>query len=210
MLRKPATRFKGTMPQKAIPSNTLAAAVRAYLGLTQEQLADYLGVSRGQVAHVEAGRRPLRAEAACLLRRLAALLPLPDLVGGANIEAVNKQTALPPAEKPLLRRWAKCRWQLANLQQRLDQSEKQAELALRWQALPATTPEPPTKAPDEAAIRRDRLLREWATMAADALAPATVAERQLLMLRIQFLAAEARALEKLLTGLSGANPLPGK
>ena len=36
------------MPQFAIPSDTLAAAIRAYLGLTQAELAAYLGVTGGR------------------------------------------------------------------------------------------------------------------------------------------------------------------
>ena len=50
---------------------TLAAAVRSYLGLSQLELAVYLGVTRGQVAHVEAGQRLLTGEASRRLSQLA-------------------------------------------------------------------------------------------------------------------------------------------
>ncbi|WP_092742166.1 helix-turn-helix domain-containing protein [Hymenobacter psychrophilus] len=88
------------MPQKAIPSATLAAAVREYLGLSQEQLVAYLNVSRGQVARVEPGRRQLGAKTGRLLRELAARLPPPS---SATVPAATDGLAFaPPAAKPLL------------------------------------------------------------------------------------------------------------
>ncbi|WP_175471019.1 hypothetical protein [Hymenobacter psychrophilus] len=44
-------------------------------------------------------------------------------------------------------------------------------------------------------------MREWATVAGDALQPEATAERQLLELRIRLLAAECVALEGMLVGL---------
>ncbi|WP_019947790.1 helix-turn-helix domain-containing protein [Hymenobacter aerophilus] len=198
------------MPQKAIPSTTLAAAVRGHLALSQEQLAAYLGISRGQVAHEEAGRRPLRGEAARLLRELAAQLP--PALGSADELPANAlhSAALAPAAALIIRRQlAKCRWQLANLRVQISGDEARVALAHRWQALadtdgPATTPADGVSSPEAAAIRRQRLLRGWATVAADALAPAAVAKRALLALRSQLLMAEIRTLEELLAGAAAA------
>lgn len=198
------------MPQKAIPSTTLAAAVRGYLGLSQEQLAAYLGISRGQVAHVEAGRRPLRGEAAILLRELAAQLP-PALDSGQELPVNSPDLSTPAAARVLQRQLAKCRWQLANLRVQLSREEARVALAHRWQSLAESVGQIPapasgTGALPAAAKRRQRLLREWATVAADALTPAAVAHRTLLALRSQLLMVEIKEVEKLLAEPAVAEP----
>ncbi|MBC7446709.1 MAG: hypothetical protein H7330_01465 [Hymenobacteraceae bacterium] len=64
-----------------LASTTLAAAVRVHFGLSQAELGRYLGVSAGQVAHAEAGRRRLPALLTLRLTRLARLLPPPEGTG---------------------------------------------------------------------------------------------------------------------------------
>jgi DNA-binding XRE family transcriptional regulator len=44
------------MGRRAIPSTTLVAVVRKHFGLTQTELGYLLRLTRGQVAHIEAGR----------------------------------------------------------------------------------------------------------------------------------------------------------
>lgn len=67
----------------SLPSDTLEAAVRTQFGLSQEELARYLGVTRGLVAYLEAGRRPPTAALTRRLGYLAALLPPPTGHGPA-------------------------------------------------------------------------------------------------------------------------------
>ncbi|NVO32642.1 helix-turn-helix transcriptional regulator [Hymenobacter lapidiphilus] len=186
------------MPQKATPSTTLAAAVRTYLGLSQEQLAAYLGVSRGQVAHLEAGRRQLAAEPGQLLRKLAAQLPPP--LGSATKTALNPtgiSASSRSGAKVLRRRLATCHWQLANLRVELAREDARVELAHRWQQLRADGPEQ-LPADNVAALRRHQLLRHWTATTAQALGAGAVAARYLLALRIRFTAAEVAALEEIL------------
>ncbi len=47
------------MPRRAFPSPTLAAAVWAYFGLSQAELAAFIGRRRSHLADVEAGRKQL-------------------------------------------------------------------------------------------------------------------------------------------------------
>ncbi|MDB5270639.1 MAG: DNA-binding transcriptional regulator, XRE-family domain, partial [Hymenobacter sp.] len=63
------------MPRSAIPSTSAEAAVRAHFGLSQQELARYLGVSAGFITHLEAGRKATPAAQALRLTRLARLLP---------------------------------------------------------------------------------------------------------------------------------------
>ncbi|WP_022822904.1 helix-turn-helix transcriptional regulator [Hymenobacter norwichensis] len=62
------------MPRRSIPSTTLLAQVRKYYGLDQQELADYLRISRPYVADIEAGRRSLTSKILLRLNPLA-LLP---------------------------------------------------------------------------------------------------------------------------------------
>lgn len=86
------------MPQRAYSSTTSAAAVRS-LGITQDDLAMYLGVSRGQVAHLEAGRRELATPAHIRLLRLSLLVPPPW--GAGAPESPSPPLPLPPPALPL-------------------------------------------------------------------------------------------------------------
>ena len=65
------------MSRAPLPSASPEAAVRAHFGLSQQQLARYLGVSVGFVSHLEAGRKPQPLAVALRLLVLARLLPPP-------------------------------------------------------------------------------------------------------------------------------------
>jgi transcriptional regulator with XRE-family HTH domain len=121
--------------QKPLPSTSLETAVRTYLGLTQEQLACYLGISRGQVAHAEAGRRVLSGEASRRLFLLAALLPAPlgQGPGEPAAESASSSELLDPAL--LRRRLRRCTQRAANLRLELSQLDARVQLARRWQQL---------------------------------------------------------------------------
>ena len=65
------------MGRRSIPSTTLAATVRRYFGLTQTELGQLLHLTRGQVAHVEAGRHLFAPATEQPLLALATALPAP-------------------------------------------------------------------------------------------------------------------------------------
>ena len=121
------------MSRRAYPSRSLAAAVRAHFGLTQAELAAFLGVSRALVARAEAGTKTLGSGPDQRLQVLARQLPPPDGHGppppafGPDDEAVNDAAATTAASEtngaeaptaalalpgmtPLRQRLARCQW----------------------------------------------------------------------------------------------------
>ncbi|WP_046246023.1 helix-turn-helix domain-containing protein [Hymenobacter terrenus] len=190
---------------KAIPSTSTAAAVRAYFGLSQAALAQFLGVTRGQVAHVEAGRRGLNRADNHRLNQLADLLP-PSLTDEASVPATPAETpALPePLDPhPLRRRQRRCTWRATNLRYDLAKLDARADVARRWQqVLPGLLAALPTDPANAAAQRTRRWLTTQATEAAAELDGTTATTRVLLRLRIEHLEAEAAQLTQLLASLA--------
>jgi len=122
----------------------LAAAVRQHFGLTQVELAAFIGVSQANLAHVEAGRKQLGPGPDQRLQVLARQLPPPDghgpplpafgdeaapaaaplgatpAVAGPAAPAAAPATGPTPTPDPaaraaLRRRLARCQWQRAQL-----------------------------------------------------------------------------------------------
>ncbi|MCB2407424.1 helix-turn-helix transcriptional regulator [Hymenobacter lucidus] len=113
------------------PAEPVVIRVRTYFGLSQQELARFLGVSRALVALVETGRRTLPAEAAT---RLAIL------DSGISEEAATpvevSRSALATWE-PLQLHQRKCLRQASGLRQELLQLQTQAaQYQRRLQALP--------------------------------------------------------------------------
>ena len=111
------------MPRRAYPSRTLAAAVRAHFGLTQAELAAFVGISRPQLALVETGRKQLGPGPDQRLQVLARQLPPPDGLGppppdfgdddaaGSGGPAGYAPPALAADERAALgQRLARCQW----------------------------------------------------------------------------------------------------
>lgn len=176
------------MGRRAIPSTTLSAAVRKYFGLTQEELGHFLGVSRGQVAHAEAGRRLYSPATLRRLGLLADMLP-PDLAPPEPDPAPDAA----PTPTLLLARLDACRHEAQQLRRTLRQQSQQQRLARRWQqVLPILLAATPTANPT-----RQWLLDQQAE-AATTLGPDASADFQLLRLRAEALETEAAALQRLL------------
>lgn len=101
------------MPRRAYPSATLSAAVRAHFGLTQAELAGFIGVSRPHLAMHEAGRKTLGPGPDQRLQVLARQLPPPDGMGPPAPSfgpAEAEATATLADLAPLRQRLARCRW----------------------------------------------------------------------------------------------------
>lgn len=190
------------MARPAKHSSSLLAQVRAYYGLTQDDMATYLGVAASLVSHFEAGRRQ---PSLALLDALAPLTrQLPDEPAPAPAVPAGS-----PAADPLQERLRYCRWRAANLRHELRPLETQAAVAARWaQALPALLaplpPADPTRppvlnaTPAGQAAYRQWWQRCWLEGRPTTLPPAALAQWHLLRLRAEALEAEAAALEKLL------------
>jgi len=76
------------------------AQVRQWFGLSQAQLARYLGVRVPAVAHAEAGRRPLPVRALARLRPLALAVPAPDAATEAAAGLPLPWRPPPPPPQP--------------------------------------------------------------------------------------------------------------
>jgi transcriptional regulator with XRE-family HTH domain len=171
-------------------SHGLAQTVRAHLGLTQQDLAVLLGVSRATLAMAELGRRSLPPAANLLLAQLGeAVTTVPEA-------ATATPTPLSPAQRDTLtvRRQGigleehSLHQQLKRAQTRLLQARQrqQAESVLRA-ALPATNAAAHRKLSHLAEESEQYLRDEGATPA-------------LLELRLRVLAFERAEIDKLLGG----------
>lgn len=188
------------MARFAVPSNALVAVVRRYFGISQADMAGFLGISQGQLANIEAGRRGLSADARLRLDPLAALLPasLPPT------EPLAEPLPLPvaPTAPPLEARHRYCVWKARNLRYELQGLLPRVEVARRWQtALPALLAALSPAAPEPAAPGEwSRLTypRELAALWATAFTPDDAARHHLLRLQAEALETEAAALAVLL------------
>jgi transcriptional regulator with XRE-family HTH domain len=179
------------MGRRAIPSNTLAAALRKHFGLTQAELGEFLGLTRGQVAHVEAGRHLFAPATEAPLGYLLPALPAPGAPAAPEDPAVH---LAPPDAAPLAARLDYCQHHANKLRRELAALTQQLTIARRWQAaLPALLAEADERT-------RPWLLRRQAQAAAD-LDGETAARYHLLRLRAEALETEAIALGKLLAAI---------
>jgi transcriptional regulator with XRE-family HTH domain len=167
-------------------SHNTGQAVRAQLGLTQQDLAQLLGVSRSALAMAERGSRdlpPAIAQRLLSLRQALDTLPVPVAATVLSAEQREKLAirlqAIQLEEYPL-------RQQLQRVQIRLNQARlrQQAEVVLRA-ALPAT---------EALAHRKLGRLAD----AADACLRDEGGEPALLELRLRVLAFERAEIEQLL------------
>jgi transcriptional regulator with XRE-family HTH domain len=102
------------MPQ-AIPGTALEARVRAHFCLTQAELARFIGVTAGQVAHLEAGRRQLSSGPEFRLALLGWLLP--RALGGMGPDLPEPAPEPLPVANP--KPWARESVEREALEQRL-------------------------------------------------------------------------------------------
>jgi len=72
---------------------TTLAQVRAFFGFSQAQMADYLGVDQGQIAHFEKGKRSLSSQATLLLEVLLGCISELDTISLPEPDFSGKQDA---------------------------------------------------------------------------------------------------------------------
>jgi DNA-binding XRE family transcriptional regulator len=193
--------------------DTAAAAVRAHFGLSQQELAAWLGVSEAQAGHLETGRRGLGHATAEALAPLLRQLPVPGPAAGSALRLASAAPAppvlalAPPEAAPLAARLDYCQHHARQRRRQLRPLEAQAATAARWAAaLPAlraalppdpgsaAEPNPATDWPAWLSWYRHR----WLSSRPTALPPGLSARYHLLRLQAEALEAEAGALAALL------------
>ncbi len=190
------------MSHRALPSTTFSAALRARLGISQQELGDFLGVGEAQVGHVEAGRRGYTARAQMRLHQLAELVPAeptPEPPAAAEPPA-----GLTAAEAQAARaRLRTCRYEARQLRyQQATWPGRTTTLGLRRHTAATLQAALRPLAADDPEAHRARewlALLELATKRTARLVP-TPGAQALLALRLHLLDAEAAALEQLLGG----------
>ena len=146
------------MPRRSAPSTHPLAAVRAWFGLGQAELALYLGVSQALVHAVETGRCGLGPDGQVALLPLLLQLPPPEARALAEAQAAAEVAAAalparppgtpPPDPADLDLRRDECLAQAARLRQQASRLAQQARVAARWAtALPALLPPDPAGPP---------------------------------------------------------------
>ena len=141
---------------------TALAAVRQHFGLSQQDMAGWLGVSPAQASHLETGRRALPPEAAEALAPLLRQVPAPSAPAAPALRLASVAPAAPtlalapPEAAPLEARLDYCQHHARRLRRLMRPLEAEAALAAHWAAaLPtlraALPPDPgPSHEPDAA------------------------------------------------------------
>jgi transcriptional regulator with XRE-family HTH domain len=198
------------MARSAVSTGSVVTDVRQYFGLSQQDLAAWLGVTQTQASHLETGRRSLNPATAEALAPLVAHLPAPGAAAMASAlrlaSAATPALALgQPEAAPLLARLDYCQHHARRLRRALAPLEAQAATAARWAAalpaLRAALPPDPTLEPDATTNWPAWLTwhrHRWLSQRPTALPPDLSARYHLLRLQAEVLDAEAAALAGLL------------
>lgn len=186
--------------RRSIPIDTPVGAVRQYFGLTQQQLAMFLDISKAFICHLETGRRDLSQALRLRLLTLSRHLPPAATIGPPGDEPLPA-TAPAPAAGSLEHRRKECLAKAAALRLELMPLTARAVYASRWQqVLPAILAEHALlTAPAEQGWAG--VLRPWLEGFARRFRPADTARHHLLRLQAEALETEAAALAELLAGL---------
>lgn len=127
-------------------TNSSPRKLRTHFGLSQAELADYLGIDRSLLAHAEAGRRPLPLAATWRLVPLLGLLP-PHGTGPAVPRPPDPAETTPTTLDALEWRLRVCRHEAANLAFKLERQLPVLLAARNRRALPALLAALPPLAP---------------------------------------------------------------
>lgn len=183
------------MARRAAASTNVLARIRAWFGLSQDELGLYLGVSSSLVRGIESSRRTLSQQVTGGTLALARYLPTPvTLVEAPLPAALPAGTPAPDAAALDVRRRG-CLQRAAKLREQAEQLTRQAHYAHRWaQALPVLllplADAPPTD--------RTTWLTDWLQRRARPLSMEEATRWHLLHAQARALEAEAATLASLL------------
>lgn len=159
------------MSRVAPAALSLLARVRVWFGLTQTELALYLGISQSLLQAIEAGQRGLTHPVSVALGPLLHHLPPPEVVTAEPDPAAPLPPATPvPDAADLDLRRRECLRRAERLLGEAEGLAQRARVAARWaEALPALLPPEPGAAPPDTPA--GRALAAALAQAADPLDP---------------------------------------
>ena len=185
-------------------SDSVLREVRTYFGFSQGDLADYLGIDRSLLAHVEADRRTLPMVATWRLLPLLGLMPQHSATPVAPLPPDPAETTAAALEA-LRGRLETCQHEVEKLAFALRRQLPQLEAARRRRALPAWLAVLPPRAPlpglpNEPSMPNLAWAARMAENATSDLAKFGTQARALLEARLAGLQAEIASLESALAG----------
>ena len=127
-------------------SDSIVREVRTYFGFSQADLADYLGIDRSLLAHVEADRRSLPLVATWRLLPLLGLMPQHSTTPVAPLPPDPAETTAKTLDE-LQWRLKVCRHEASNLGFALERQLPQLQAARCRRALPGQLAALPPRAP---------------------------------------------------------------
>jgi transcriptional regulator with XRE-family HTH domain len=181
-------------------SDSILRAIRNHFGLSQAELADYLGIDRSLLTHVEADRRSLPLAATWRLLPVLGLLPPPHGTASADPLPPDPAEATAATLDGLQWRLRTCRHVAGNLAFALERQLPRLQAARHRRALPGRLAALPPRAPlpgfpDEPATPDLAWAARMAENAVADLARFGVQARALLEARLAGLKAEMAFLE---------------
>ncbi|MBF9220796.1 helix-turn-helix domain-containing protein [Hymenobacter ruricola] len=197
-------------------SDSIVREVRIYFGFSQADLAEYLGIDRSLLAHVEADRRALPMLATWRLLPLLGLMPQHSPTPVAPLPPDPAETTANTLDE-LQWRLKTCQHEAKNIDFSLRRQLPQLEAARRRRALPGQLAALPPRAPlpglpNEPATPNLAWAARMAENAVADLGRFGVPARALSEARLAGLQAEIAHLEKALKGSNdvGAGPVPAR
>ncbi|MBX0291493.1 helix-turn-helix transcriptional regulator [Hymenobacter sp. HSC-4F20] len=182
------------MARRAAASTNVLARIRAWFGLSQDELGLYLGVSPALIRGIESSRRTLSQQVTAGTLALARYLPTPVTLVEAPLPTALPAGTPPPDAAALDGRRRVCLQRAARLREEAEQLTRQAHYAHRWaQALPGLLPPADTPPTD-----RTTWLTDWLQRRARPLSAEEATRWHLLHAQARALEAEATTLASLL------------
>ena len=183
-------------------SDSTLRAIRTHFGLSQADLAQYLGVDRTLLTHVEADRRPLPMVATWRMLPLLSVMPPPHGTAPADLPPDPAETTATTLDE-LQWRLKACRFEAQKLGQGLELQLPRLQAARHRRTLPARLAVLPPRAPlpslpDEPTLPNLAWAARMAENAGPDLARFGVQARALSEARLAGLQAEISFLEKAL------------
>ena len=128
-------------------SDSTLRAVRTYFGISQSDLAEYLGIDRSLLTHIEAHRRPLPMVATWRLLPLLSVMPPPHGSAPPDPLPPDPAEATPTTLDALQWRLKICRFEADKLAFDLERQLPRVLAARHRRALPARLAVLPPRAP---------------------------------------------------------------